>query len=314
MMPLDPQLEALLKKLSVTEEPIADKPLANLRREFADRRKELNNTAISVNVRDHAIPGPGGEIPTRIYTPDGTGPFPILVYFHGGGWVLGDRESEDGICRHIAQGANCIVLSVDYRLAPEHPFPAAIEDAYAAIKWSAEHAGTFRGDSTRLAVGGDSAGGNLATVGSMMVRDLGGPPVVFQLLIYPVTHYSFASSSYRDYGKGYFLTEEEMRYFWGSYLSDDKSGANPYASPLLADDLSRLPPALVITAEYDPLRDEGEAYADRLQDAGNSVQKRRYNGMMHSFLSMSGTLEQAEKALGEIEQVLISVFDKPQMQ
>ena len=236
------------------------------------------------DVRDVMAPGPGGEIPIRLYTPDGKGPFGVLVFFHGGGWVVGNLETSDFYCRAVTNAARCIIASVNYRHAPEHKFPAAVDDAYAATLWIHEHAPEFNGDPARLAVGGSSAGGNLAPAVTMIARDRGRPPIVFQALNVPVTDHNLDSASYVKNGEGFGLTRAAMRWFWDHYLQSDADGAHPYASPLRAKDLRGLPPAFVQTAEYDPLRDEGEAYARRLVEAGVKVTLKRYDSMIHMFL------------------------------
>jgi acetyl esterase len=249
-------------------------------------------------VEDRKLPGPDGTIPVRVYTPAGGGPFPVLVYFHGGGWVLCDLETHDPVCRSLANAAECIVVSVDYRLAPEHKFPAAGDDCYAATQWVMNNASLLDGDPDRVAVGGDSAGGNLAAVVTLMARDLGGRTPVFQLLVYPATDYYIPGTpSLEENADGYFLTRDDMVWFWNHYLNDQSEAADPYACPLRASSLAGLPPALVITAEFDPLRDEGEAYARRLGEAGASVELVRYDGMIHGFFSMAGVLRQGKSAL-----------------
>ena len=250
-------------------------------------------------VLDRSIPGADGDVPVRIYTPSGDGPFPVLVYFHGGGFVLCDLDTHDGTCRSLANGAGAVVVSVDYRLAPEHAWPAAPEDCYAATRWVAENAEGIGADSTRIAVGGDSAGGNLAAVVALMARDRGGPSLRFQLLIYPVTDCDFETASYRDNATGYFLTTDMMKWFWRQYLAQDADAKQPYASPLRAQDLANLAPALVITAGYDPLRDEGEAYAQRLREAGCDATLSQYPGMFHGFFAMGALLDEARRAVGE---------------
>jgi acetyl esterase len=245
------------------------------------------------------IPGPSGEIPLRIYTPEGTGPFPGIVYFHGGGWVIGTLDTHDGVCRQLAKRSGAVVVSVDYRLAPEHKFPAAPEDCYAATLWVAENAAKIGADARRLAVGGDSAGGNLAAVVSLMARDRAQPKIAFQLLIYPVTDYSYDTASYRENADGYLLTKDSMVWFWNHYLRSAGDGAQPYASPLRARDLKGLPPAMVVTTEFDPLRDEGEAYAERLRQAGVPVKLKRYDGLIHGFFMMTGFFPHALQAVDE---------------
>jgi acetyl esterase/lipase len=250
-------------------------------------------------VENRRIPGPAGEIPVRIFAPEGRAPMPILVYFHGGGWVIGTLETHDAVCRHLAKRAGAVVVSVDYRLAPEHKFPAGPEDCYAATCWAAEHAAEIGGDARRIVVGGDSAGGNLAAVVSLMARDRGKPAIALQLLIYPVTDHRYDTLSYRDNADGYLLTKQAMVWFWNHYLAAERDGENPYASPLRAGDLKGLPPAMVVTAEFDPLRDEGEAYAARLREAGVPVKHRRYDGIIHGFFMMTGFFPEAVEAVGE---------------
>ena len=194
-----------------------------------------------------------------------------MVYFHGGGWVLGNIESHESICRAIANASGAIVVTVDYRLAPEHRFPAAAQDAYAATSWVAEHAGEFGGDPGRIAVAGDSAGGNLAAVACLLAKDRNGPRMAFQVLIYPITDYNLHNASYSQFAEGYFLTRSEMAWYWEHYVLKRDDRTHPHAAPCRVDDLSGLPPGLVITAEFDVLRDEGEAYARRLQSAGVPV-------------------------------------------
>jgi acetyl esterase len=221
---------------------------------------------------------------------------PLVAFFHGGGWVLCGLDSHDEACRQLANGTGAIVMSVDYRLAPEHRFPTAAEDAYAATRWLADHGADLGGDPARLAVAGDSAGGNLAASVALMARDRGGPALVFQLLVYPVLDHSFDTGSYKENATGYFLTVDAMRWFWAQYLGPHGDGSDPYVSPLRAADLSGLPPAHVVTAEFDPLRDEGEAYAARLSAAGVPTEARRYDGAFHGFFSMTAVLDAAAAA------------------
>jgi acetyl esterase len=256
-------------------------------------------------VEDTAIPRPAHPIPIRIYTPVGTGPFPGLVYFHGGGWVVCDLDTHDVVCRAIARRAGAVVVAVDYRLSPEHKFPAAVEDCYAATQWVAANAARLGVDPRRIAVGGDSAGGNLATVMCLKSRDEAGPHIAFQVLVYPVTNLaSFDTPSYTEFAEGYYLTRAEMEWFRGHYLARIEDAQSPHASPLLAPDLRGLPPALVITGECDTLRDEGEAYARRLAEAGVEVTCTRYAGMIHPFFSLGGSLSQGRHA---VEQVAAAV-------
>ncbi len=262
------------------------------------------------NVEDRGIPGPGGEIPVRIYTPASTEPLPALVYFHGGGWVIGDLDTHDSTCRTLANSAQCVVVSVGYRLAPEHKFPAAVDDAYAATAWVADHAEEIGVDKRRVAVGGDSAGGNLAAVVALIARGKNAPRLAYQLLVYPITNYDFETESYRDNAEGHFLTRDAMKWYWAHYTRSEADGLDPRSSPLRADDLVGLPPALVITAEFDPLRDEGEAYAARLRDDGVPVTVTRYDGMIHGFWQMAALLQQSRDALQQAAEGLRNAFSQ----
>jgi acetyl esterase/lipase len=297
-MPLDPQAKAVLAQFP----PMPDFdaiPLPLLRQGFEQSALSPGEPEPVAHVENLRLPGPDGEIPVRLYRPESKGALPGLVYFHGGGFVLCNLESHDGVCRSLANAAGCAVVSVDYRLAPEHPFPAAHEDCYAATRFVAERGRELGIDSARIAVGGDSAGGNLTAVVSQMARDRRGPRLRFQLLVYPVTDASFDTPSYRENAEGYFLTTNMMKWFWGKYLADPADAANPYASPLRAKDLTGLPPGLCITAEFDPLRDEGEAYAARLRQAGVDVTAKRYDGMFHGFFGMAAMLDQAKTAVAQ---------------
>ncbi|WP_406232028.1 alpha/beta hydrolase [Nocardia sp. NBC_01009] len=236
-------------------------------------------------VEDRTIPGSSSRIPIRIYTPDGSGPFPVLVFFHGGGFMLGDLDTHDGLARSLANGAQCIVVSVDYPRAPEHTFPAAPEACYTATQWVADNAASINADAARIAVGGDSAGGNLATVVAQMARDNDGPALVFQLLIYPDLDFRRTNFSIREYaGKYGNIGRETQHWFMDNYLNSAEEKLDPRVSPLLAPDLARLPATLIITAQYDALRDEGEQYGERLEEAGVPVTVTRYPGMIHEFL------------------------------
>ena len=246
------------------------------------------------HVEDRFLPGPNGDIPVRLYTPQGQPRFPVLVYFHGGGWVVGNLETVDVFCRMMTNAAGCVVASVNYRHAPEHKFPIPAEDAYAATQWIARHAPALGGDPERLAVSGSSSGGNLAAVVAQMARDRGTPSLLYQLLIVPVIDCKFDTSSYREHAEGYGLTTVAMRWYWTHYLRNEGDGNHPYASPLRAERLRGLPPAFVATAELDPLRDEGEAYAARLQAEGTPTVQKRYAGMIHGFLGPDANAEMAE--------------------
>jgi acetyl esterase len=242
-MPLDPQAQAFLDQIAALGgQPLSSMPVP-IARQSMEMLASMNGAEVPLgSAVDRTIPGPAGQIPVRVYTPNGTAPFPLLVYFHGGGWVLGSLGTHDGICRALAAGAGCVVVSVDYRLAPEHRYPAAADDCYAATQWCAAHAADLGVDAARIAIGGDSAGGNLTAVVAQMARDRGGPKLVFQLLIYPVTDAARDTQSYRDNAEGYLLTAGDMDWFWNHYLGDARArGEEPYASPIRAKSLAGLP-------------------------------------------------------------------------
>jgi len=262
-------------------------------------------------VVDRAIPGPAGPIALRIYRPQGARqPLPVVVYYHGGGWVLGDLDSHDNICRQIAHKSGVAVVAVDYRLAPEHRFPAALDDAWAALAWVAGAAQELGIDAARIAVAGDSAGANLAAALSLLGRERGRPYPHAQVLIYPALDLStLERDSIRDFAEGYFLTRERMDWFIAQYVPDAGTRINPLVSPLLAADHSGLAQALVITAEFDPLRDEGESYAAVLRRAGVDVRLQRFDGVIHGFVSMDRWFRQADEATDLVAQFLRRSFD-----
>jgi acetyl esterase len=254
------------------------------------------------------IPGADGELDARLYRPaGGGGPLPVVLYFFGGGWTLGNLDTCDEVCRRLCAGAGCLVMSVGYRLAPEHPFPAAPLDCYAAVKWAAKHVDGYGGDPSRLAVAGDSAGGNLAAAVTLQARD-GGPSLTCQVLVYPNTCYGLETASMRENTNPALFNRRSVAWYWGHYLARPEDGADPLASPLRAGDLSGLPPALVITAEHDPLRDEGEQYADRLAQAGVPVTRQRYEGMVHGFFTATGILKAARDATDHVTSYLRTAF------
>ena len=308
-MPLDPQAQALddaMAKLNL--KPIEDSTPEEARESMRSRTAALGPFADVAAVTEHRVPVAGGEIALRLYSPGGAGPHPALVFYHGGGWVIGDLDTHDGVCRSLTNAAGCMVASVDYRLAPESRDPVAAEDSYAALGWFVANAARLGIDPRRVAVGGDSAGGNLSAAVALMARDRKGPALVYQALIYPVTNHSLDTPSYHENATGYVLTREAMRWFWRHYLAREEQGKEPLASPLLAPSLAGLPPALVITAACDPLRDEGEAYAARLRDAGVPVTLTRYDGMFHGFLRMTRFLDKARAAVDEIGGSLRKAF------
>ncbi len=305
-MPLDPQALALLDLQALANFPGFHRMSPEAAREAFRARRSLAGPAEEVKrVEDHTLPG---GLRVRLYDPldssaSASRPGPALIFFHGGGFVQGDLDTIDSPCRSLANASKCLVVSVDYRLSPEHKFPAAVEDAYQATSWAAEQSAELGIDPARIAVGGDSAGGNLAIVTALLARDRCGPRIAFQVLIYPVSNHSFDTPSYRECADGYGLNREAMEYYWNQYLARPEDGQNPLASPLLAD-LQGLPPALVITAEYDPLRDEGEALADRLREAGVEVEARRYDGQIHGFFTMAGLLDASRQLQQDIAKTL----------
>ncbi|MCH2170369.1 alpha/beta hydrolase [Myxococcota bacterium] len=311
-MPLDPDAAALLEAMTNTGAPAPwDLSPEEARRQM-DEASGLPIPEVAVaKVENRTIPGPDGEVPVRIYTPEaepGSTGLPVLVFFHGGGWVIGSLDSHDGACRLLASRAGCLVVSVDYRLAPEHRFPAAPEDCYAATRWVAEHAAEIGGDASRIAVGGDSAGGNLAAVVPLMARDRGGPELVLQVLVYPVTDFDRDTGSMQRNAEGYYLTRQAMVWFDDHYAPEPEQRANPYAAPLRASDLRGLPPALVITAEFDPLCDEGDEYARALESAGVPTTWTCYGGVFHGFFSMVGMVAKADEAQDQVAAALRGAF------
>ena len=311
MANLDPAAQPFVDQLNETFPPIGTDisgtdpaDAAKVRQFLAEHPMPRPEEPTPVgSVTDRTIPGPAGEIPVRVYRPEGGGTPPIVVYFHGGGWTIGNLDSHDENCRAMTANAGVVTVSVDYRLAPEHRYPAAADDAYAAAGWAAEHAADLGGDASRLVVAGDSAGGNLAAVTALRARDSGGPAITHQVLIYPVTDVGQDTESYHENATGFFLSAAHMRWYWGCYLGR-RDGTGPYASPLRAINLGGLPPATVLTADCDPLRDEGNAYAERLRAAGVPVTARCYAGMFHGFYGMAGLLDGATAAQQEVADVL----------
>jgi acetyl esterase len=297
-MPLDHDAQTLLDMVRAANRPAFETVgAAEARLLYLAGRKVLAPEPVTETL-DIAMPGPGGPIPLRLYRPS-AGVLPVLVFFHGGGWVVGDIETHDTVCRHLANRAECAVVSVDYRLAPEHKFPAAVEDCLAATAWVADNAASLAVDAGRLAVGGDSAGGNLAAVVGLMARDAAAPRISYQLLIYPATDAAMRHDSVARFAEGYVLTRSTMRWFYEQYLPDPSDAANWRVSPLVAADLSGLPPAYVLTAGYDPLCDEGDAYTERLAAAGVAVQHRRFSGQVHGFTTNGRIIRAADTALDE---------------
>ena len=309
MSALHPQVAALLERAARSPlPPYHEVPPAVARRLYRDTRAALTPDPPAVeSVQLRLIPGPAGPVPVRAYRPKGAGRdevLPVLVYFHGGGWVIGDLDTHDVVCRTLANGARCAVFSVEYRKAPEAPFPAAVDDCFAAFRQVVENGKNLNIDTSKAAVGGDSAGGNLATVIALMARDAGGPPISFQLLVYPGTDQRMGHASIERNGEGYLLTGKSMTYFRGHYLPRSEDWLDWRASPLLAKTLAGLPPALVVTAGFDPLLDEGRAYAERMKKEGVPVEYREYAGMVHGFITMGRVLDTANEALADCARAL----------
>jgi len=331
---LDSDMQVLLDRLAAYQAPaITDvcPRIARLLPSLANAAQDLNAEHVAARLKAvaapmptpvgaivHAlIPGPESELVARIYMPAGDGPFPVVVYFHGGGWVIANLDTYDSSCRALTVGGPFVVISVGYRQAPEHRFPAPVHDAVAALTWARAHAASYKGDVNRIAVAGESAGGNLATTACLVLRDRHLPLPIFQLLVYPVTNHAFDTPSYRENAQAKPLNAAMMPWFWNHYLGEHGDGDSPLASPLRAPDLSGLPPALIITAQFDPLRDEGEAYGARLQRAGVSTRVVRYDGVSHEFFGLAGMVAQGKKAVAEAVGALNHAFtgaaaDQPQ--
>ena len=298
-MPLHPVIQQALVAAQAVP-PYHALPLAQARAQAKMGYPARESPVAVAAVRDLAIAGPGGGLPVRIYTPVGTGPHPLVMYFHGSGFVLLDLDSHDDLCRRMCAGAGCVVVSVDYRLAPEHPFPAAPDDCLAATRWAIGQASALDVDPALVVLAGDSAGACLAAVTAMRLRDARGPALRGQLLFYPVTNYpSPAPASYTHYGVGYGLTTEGMLWFWRQYLPDLSLATHADVSPLRVNSMHGLPPACVLVAEFDVLRDEGEAFAQRLREAGIATLSHSYGGMNHGFLKYTGVLQQADAAVAQ---------------
>ena len=306
-MPLDPQVIQVMDSVAALGLPAAHTVSPEEARANGKKRPRSPGPEVA-KVEDRNIPGPDGDVPIRIYTPEGNGPFPILVWYHGGGWVVGDLEQADGSCRNLCVGGQCVVVSVDYRLAPETKFPGNAEDCWSATIWAVKNSASINANGSRLAVGGDSAGGNLAAAMCLMAADRGGPEISLQLLIYPVTEVNFTTDSYNQNAEGYSLTKVTMQWYWDHYLSSEDDALNPYAAPLQAKSLVGQPPALVITAEFDPLCDEGEAYAKRLSEAGVATTATRYDGVIHGFFTMGAVVDKGQQAVDEASAALRKAF------
>ncbi len=284
-MTLDPQIADVIEMLDRGFPPVHTMTGAEARAVIKSRFVPAQQPEPVGSVVDRTIAGPGDDIPVRIYRPDRDGPLPVLVYAHGGGFVFCDLDSHDGLCRNIANLIPAVVISVGYRLAPEHRWPAAAEDMYAVTRWAADHAEHLGGDAGRIAVGGDSAGGNLAAVTALMARDRSGPALAAQLLLYPMVNPDFDTDSYRRFGQGFYNPRPALQWYWDQYVPSADDRKNPYAAPLRAD-LTGLPPAVVAIAGHDPLRDEGHAYADALRAAAVDTAVCDFDGGIHGFMTM----------------------------
>ncbi|GAC1659091.1 MAG: alpha/beta hydrolase [Candidatus Elarobacter sp.] len=297
---LDPQARAFLDQVAASNRPpIESLPLSEARELFEQTWLHLGGPTVAMErVADVEADGPRGPIPIRIYTPhNASAPLPMLIWYHGGGWVCGSRNSYDALCRVLARESGCMVASVDYRLAPEHPAPQPFEDAYAALEWLAANARALGADGTRLAIGGDSAGGSLAASIALKARDVGGPALTHQLLVYPAVGDDAQTESVRAYGEGHFLTKERIAFYWSCYIPQPEVAELPYVLASRAATLRGLPPATIVMAECDPLYDQGVAYAERLRADGVPVDLRVYHGMIHAFFSFIGIFDQGREAV-----------------
>jgi acetyl esterase len=311
-MPIDPRLQAFLEQTGFLKKPGS----APRRPEvlLAEERESVKQVALApgstlepvANIENFVIPGPAGDLPVRLYTLEGSDPLPVLMFFQKS-WCHGNLDTHEMMCRRLCRGAGCLVMTVDYRLAPEFPFPAALEDCYAATSWMAVNATKFQGDPTRIAVAGESGGANFAAAIALMSRDRGGPMLIFQLLICPAADFRVTTTSWKDYD-GYIIKREEFFIVRDFYVPNEKERLNPYAAPSLALNLHQLPPALIITAECDPMRDGGELYGQRLQEAGVIATVSRYDGMIHIFMHLGNLVSQANQALDEAIHALRTAF------
>ncbi|MDP6823159.1 MAG: alpha/beta hydrolase [Dehalococcoidia bacterium] len=300
-MALHPQVAAALKMAEELNLPELNTQTPEAARASAKERTAAAPTEHDdvYSVRDTVFPGPAGDLPIRIYTPSEGDNHSLIVWFHGGGWVIGDLDNEDPACRVISNSTNSVIVSIDYRLSPDVRFPEPVEDCYAGLLWAHDNASELGVDASRIGVAGTSAGGNLSAAVSLMARDRGGPKISHQVLFCPVIDHDFGTASYSANADGYMLSRDSMIWFWEHYLGPDGDGSHPYASPIRAESLAGLPAATIITAEYDPLVDEAEAYAEALKAAGNDVTYNCYEGMIHGFNGRVGIFDRSRDALAE---------------
>jgi acetyl esterase len=309
-MPIDPQVEGLLSEIAALGAPPIHQLSVADARTVSEGMTALAGEPIEVGSVDNiTIPVDGAEIAARVYTPEGHGPHPIVMFFHGGGWVICSLDTHDNITRAICRDAEAIVVSVDYRMAPEHRFPTAVHDCFAATRWVAKNAASLGGDADRLAVCGDSAGGNLSAVVSQMARDSGGPTITYAALIYPAVDMTRKGGSLDENASGYFLETDGMEWFMNHYITDAEK-ADVKASPLLHSNLAGLPDCFIATCEYDPLRDEGEAYGDALRANGVHVENKRYEGLIHGAANMTGVLDGGRRLVSDVAAHLRSALHR----
>lgn len=313
-MPVHPQCQAILDAAANADGPTVfdtRDPVEARRLYAASTDTFAVPTPDLRSVENRSVPGDTADVPVRIYTPDAEASdsgLPVLVFLHGGGWVFGDLDTHDAMCRAFAYEAGCLIVSVDYRLAPEHKFPAALDDSLTVLDWVAANAADIGGDAARIAIGGDSAGGNLAAAACQAARDKGGPAIVFQLLIYPATDFTADMTSPRSNAAGFGLSDVAIEWMRNCYLNDPFDTTDPRASPAMAKNLSNLPPALIQTAEFDPLHDEGKAYADAMRGAGNTVIHINYPGMIHGFMRMGALVDDAALGISDAAKALRGIF------
>jgi acetyl esterase len=305
---MHPQARAVLDEISASLDTGESVSLEALRRQQLIEARFSGEPEAVKAVRDVQVDCPGGRIDVRLYFPDAHAPHPIVMFVHGGGWALGSVELSDTLCRALCRSSDMIIASAGYRLAPEHPFPDGLNDCYAALEWLYANATAFDADPALIAVCGDSAGGNLAASLALMARDLGGPALTLQVLIYPALDPTLSSPSFESSGTGFGLTRSDMQFFWGLYLQSAKDADDRYASPLQASSLKGVAPAFIVTAELDPLVDEGELYGERLRAAGVAARTVRYDGMIHGFMSYLGRVDAARAAVAECGDALKDAF------